>query len=123
MANINTVFSSGNALKGADLPKGKRIKVTIEKVTLQTYDNKEEGGVPEQKLQLHFVGKEKYMVCNKTNAVMIAGVYGEETDDWMGREIYLFFDPSVQYKGQVTGGIRVAVPMPEPTAEDGDAPF
>ena len=50
----------------------------------------------------------KLMVLNGTNQRMIAKVLDtEETDEWVGRKIVLWDDESVEFKGQVVGGIRV----------------
>ena len=53
----------------------------------------------------------KGLVLNSTNAQLIAGIVkSEETDDWIGKQVVLFNDPSVSYAGKVTGGIRVRAP-------------
>ena len=57
------------------------------------------------------------MVLNWTNISRIALVTGQEhTDGWTGKMIVLFNDKAVMYKGKLTGGIRVQVPV-EPTTD------
>lgn len=48
------------------------------------------GGRKSKKPILHFEGKEKGFVCNKTNAKTIAAMYGVHTEDWVGKKIILF---------------------------------
>jgi hypothetical protein len=63
----------------------------------------------DQKLVLQFQGKDKTMICNKTNANRIAYLYGEDTDGWIGREIVLCSE-FVEYQGRTVKGLRVKPP-------------
>ncbi len=59
----------------------------------------------------------KPMVLNTTNGQLIAHVTGsEETDDWVGKKITLYNDPSVSFGGKLTGGIRVQIPQAQGVA-------
>ena len=59
----------------------------------------------------------KPLVLNKTNGGRIAHVLGsDESDDWMGKQIDLWNDPSVEFGGQLMGGVRVLVPQPTVSA-------
>lgn len=50
------------------------------------------------------------LALNKTNAGMIAAIYGPETQGWMGHQIELF--PSMtEFQGQPTSCIRVRQPQ------------
>ena len=62
---------------------------------------------------LHFVGKDKALILNKTNTNMIAYRYGQETDAWMGQQIGLHVEP-VQFKDKIVDAIRVQLPTEEP---------
>ncbi len=101
-------------LKSDDIPNGKKIKVTMEHVAEEDL-----GG--ETKPILYFVGKEKGLVMNVTNANRISSVFGDETDAWAGKEIFLYKE-KVAMKGQLVDGIRVDVPRPEVTEEE-EPPF
>ena len=80
---ISDVFPS-KYLKAEDL-EGANVTVTIEEV------NREEvGPKKESKLVIRFVNTRKKMVLNKTNATTIAKLYGEETDEWLGKRIILY---------------------------------
>jgi len=47
------------------------------------------------------------MVLNSTNLHVAAKVLASDnTDDWRGKEIILFTDPNVSFKGEVVGGLR-----------------
>lgn len=61
---------------------------------------------------LFFQGKEKGLVCNKTNANNIANVYGDDTDGWLGKEIVLY-PTMVDYQGRSVSAIRVRAPQPK----------
>lgn len=63
---------------------------------------------PEYRWALHFNELEKPMVLNQTNINLINSVTStDDTDDWIGKKIVLYNDPSVSYAGKLTGGIRV----------------
>lgn len=110
----------GQYLKAADL-QGRRVQVTIEKVEMEDI-----GG--DQKPVVHFKGKDRGLVLNKTNANAIWGLTGnDDTDDWTGVAITLF--PSkTDFQGKRVDCIRVdppdakgqPKPKPEPQPVDVD---
>lgn len=63
----------------------------------------------DRKMILYFQGKDKGLVCNKTNANTIASIYGDDTDDWAGREIVLF-EAYVDFQGKSVPAVRVRAP-------------
>lgn len=68
----------------------------------------------------------KPMILNNTNWVIIAAIHGPESDDWSGKPITLFFDPTVQYMGKLVGGVRcrqAKVAANPPSAKTEDVPF
>jgi hypothetical protein len=99
MPNINEAFPS-NYIKASDL-KGRQVTVKMDRAEYETLGN-------DRKLVLYFVGKEKGMVLNKTNANNIAAVYGDDTDDWRDQEIMLF-EAMVDFQGKTVPAIRVRV--------------
>lgn len=101
MPNINEAFPS-NYIKAADL-KGRQVSVKMDRAEYEMIGN-------DKKLILYFVGKEKGMVLNKTNASNIATVYGDDTDDWRGQEIVLF-EAMVDFQGKTVPAIRVKGPV------------
>ena len=88
-------------LKSADL-KGRPHLVTISHCDMEKLGN-------DDKLILYFQGKEKGMVCNKTNFGRIAFMHGDETDDWPGCKIVLATE-LVDFQGKSTMAIRVRAP-------------
>jgi len=99
--NVNQLFP-GEFLRAADI-KGQRIMVIMEKITM------EKVGDDGDKPALHFVGKDKALILNKTNTNMIAYRYGQETDAWMGQQIALHVEP-VQFRDKIVDAIRVILP-------------
>lgn len=104
---ISAAFPS-DYLKAADL-QGRQVKVKIDRVEI-----KEIGGEP--KPILYFVGKEKGVVLNKTNASNIAAAYGDDTDDWQDAEVILF-EAMVDFQGKTVPAIRVRIPPRQPARE------
>lgn len=117
----------GQYIKAADL-QGKRVQVVIDRVEMEDI-----GG--ETKPVLHFRGKERGLVLNKTNANAIWGITGsDETDEWGGVTVVLY--PSkTDFQGKRVDCIRIdapaqpvkrqAAPRPEPVDEgdDSEVPF
>jgi hypothetical protein len=69
-------------LKATDLA-GKPALHTIEEVTLQTM------GLPgeqEQKVVVHLNGETRGLVLNKTNAGVLADLFGDESEAWIGQK-------------------------------------
>lgn len=96
-----------------------------------------EGQAAEMKACLTFAEPGvKPMVLNSTNGQIIEKILGsDETDNWRGKKIVLYNDPTIQFAGRVTGGIRARAPkqaaaaprpVPAPTSHedlDEDVPF
>lgn len=100
---LNDMFPS-NLLKAQDVTDaGGEMPLTIEKVEIKEFDA--DNGGKERKPIIYF--KEgKQMVCNKTNGNSIAELYGDETDNWLGKEITLVVR-DVDFQGKSTPAIRV----------------
>ncbi len=66
---------------------------------------------PEHKWVAYFDGEEKGLVLNKVNLERAARAMGsDDTDDWIGKPIVVFYDPNVEFGGKLVGGIRVRAP-------------
>lgn len=95
---ISDAFPS-NYLKASDL-NGKAVRVTIDSVTMEKLGD-------DQKAILHFVGKDKGLVLNKTNTYRIVEAVGsDETNDWEGWSITLYAC-KVDFQGKRVDAIRV----------------
>ncbi len=109
--DINQAFPS-KYIKAADL-KGRDVIVVIASAEIETIGD-------DRKLVLAFQGKEKTLVCNRTNALTVAELYGNDTDSWLGREVVLFAT-KVPFQGKLTDAIRVKAPPRRP-AQNGGKP-
>lgn len=100
---LSEMFPS-NLLKAQDvLDAGGEMPLVIRKIEIKEFDA--DGGGKERKPIIFFDG-EKQMVCNKTNGNAIAELYGEETDNWIGKEIVLVVR-DVDFQGKSTPAIRI----------------
>lgn len=105
--NINDVFS-GNYLKADDL-KGASPTVTIREVEIREFDDG-------KKILIHFQGKDKCLVCNKTNASILAENLGStDTDDWVGKRVQLVVK-KVEFQGKLVPAIRVVLTETAPAS-------
>ena len=115
-------------LKADDL-QGKDVTVTIQGVSMEEIG---QGAQKSVKPVISFVGKEKGLVCNKTNWNTIIKLHGDETDNWEGKRIILS-PRKVEYQGEMVLSIRVSLkaptsgpapsrsaPPPPPDAIEGD---
>jgi hypothetical protein len=98
---ISQVYPS-EFIKAADL-QDQNVRVVMDHIELREVGD-------EQKPVLYFQGKEKGLVLNKTNANNIALVYGEDTDEWVGKALILY-PTMVDYQGRSVPAIRVRVPQ------------
>ena len=95
--NINNAFPS-NYLKASEL-QGRDVTVTMANVVFETIGQ-------DRKPVLYFAGTKKGMVLNKTNSNNIAMLYGQETDNWVGKKITLF-PCMVDYQGKSVEAVRI----------------
>lgn len=86
-------------LKATDL-QGKEYELVMSHVEIVDV------GDSEHKPVLYFARTEKGLVLNKTNAEMIALMYGDETDLWSGHKITIKPD-KVQFGGRIVDAIRI----------------
>jgi hypothetical protein len=114
MPSWKTVF--GSFLKQEDLA-GRAVTVVIGSVELESVKDAESGS-SEKKLVAHFVGKDKAMIINRTNAEALEAITG--TDDfagWVGHPVVLYVDPSIKFGSKLVGGLRIrAVQQAAPPA-------
>lgn len=113
--NVNDIFPT-RFVAAADL-NGKSFTLTIRSVTLedmQSHDNK-----TVTKPVAWFTNAAKGLVLNRTNTMIIADLYGPETDDWAGKQI-IIYATKVRAFGKMEDAIRVReeIPaQPKPVAE------
>lgn len=110
---VNDLYPS-KYVRANDL-NGQAVRVTIEDCRLEHFDD-------ESKPLLAFVGKQKGLLLNKTNAGLLAAAMGDETDDWRGREVELYPD-RVMFQGRMVDAVRLRVPRPAQPAPAQQSPM
>ena len=119
--NINDAFPS-NYIKANDL-RGQAVLVQISDVVYEDIGS-------DRKPVMYFAGKDKGLVLNKTNSLMVASKHGPETDGWIGAQVELYPDKT-QFQGQMVDCLRVRIPIPpaappapalQPPADSAPAP-
>lgn len=88
-------------LKAADL-RDRNVMVVIDRVEIEDIGD-------DTKPVVYFQGKEKGLCLNKTNANNIAIALGDDTQDWIGKEIILF-PAMVDFQGRTVPAVRVRMP-------------
>lgn len=115
-------------LKAEDL-RGKKVAVTIKYVEMEKVGE-------DVRPVMSFVGKDKVLTVNKTNALMCAKLLGtDDMDEWSGKKIVLRPDVTT-FGGKPVDCIRIegapaaSTPAPEPEAlafdssdDNDDVPF
>lgn len=98
-----TTIPRADQLNADDLliQRAKTIKITSVDIRL--------GDPQGQKLVLHYEGENgrPYKPCLGMRR-LIGFVWGEESDNFVGRSMTLYNDPDVKFGGEVTGGIRIS---------------
>lgn len=61
---------------------------------------------------LHFSENIKPLIVNKSKLKPLVNEYGFDADSWIGKQVTLYFDPTVKFGKEITGGIRVKIPLP-----------
>jgi hypothetical protein len=90
-------------LKPADL-RGRTVPLMVKRFAMENM----RGG---KKPVIYFEKTDKGLVLNKTQAKMITNLLGDETDDWMGKEIAIY-PTMVDFQGRPTETIGVKGPPP-----------
>lgn len=107
--------------------------------TIQDCRLEEIQGANETKWVLYFKQHSKGMVLNTTTIRVLEQAFGDDSDNWVGKNVKVYVDPNVSFQGRVVGGLRlrppkagakapppVAPPPPPPTGGeefDDDIPF
>ena len=99
--DINSAFQS-NYLKKTDFPAPRQL--IIDAVVMENLA--QDGHPADMKVVIYFNGAPKPMVANKTICMVLAAMFGPETDSWAGKQVEVFNDVTVVFNGAV-GGLRV----------------
>ena len=109
---VSQLFPS-KYVKSTDL-SGKTVTLTIAKLVVEEMGH---GSEKERKPVLYFQKATKGLVLNRTNAMTIAGLYGDESDEWTGKRISIY-PTRVRAFGAMQDTIRVREEIPaQPRAQ------
>jgi len=106
-------LGTSNYISKSDVGKGLLL-------TIRSYEKKNVGkGKQDIQFVFYFNEHEKGFILKPTNGKLIAAVAGSaDFDDWIGKKIVLFIDPTIEFGGKITGGIRVRKPKNQPEQAD-----
>lgn len=90
-------------LKQADID-GERL-VTVKDLKKANVAREDEEA--DYKYVVFFKEFDKGMVLNATNIKRLGKALGDDTDDWLGGQVILFVDESIEFGGNVVGGLRI----------------
>lgn len=96
----DTIIAKSDRLNGEDLILSNKI-ITISKV--RKYAEK-----GENKFDVHYHGEDgrPWKPCKTMRKIMVA-LWGDNPEPYIGRQIELYYDPSVVYAGEEVGGVRI----------------
>lgn len=103
---VSALFPS-KYVKAGDL-NGKTVTLTIAKLVVEELGH---GAEKERKPILYFQKATKGLVLNRTNAMTIANLYGDEADEWTGKRISIY-PTKVRAFGTMQDAIRVREEIP-----------
>jgi hypothetical protein len=135
MPKISEIYT-GQFVNAAELPMNRRLDAVIAAATAQTIGSGDQASI---KIVLDLKAHDgrpwpKQVVLNKTNAVMLAAVMGDDTAAWTGQSIAVWREKTM-YAGKLVDGLRMAaasppsapsstaIPMSAPTAPRSRAVF
>lgn len=82
----------------------------------------EDVGGGERKAILFCQELQKGLILNVTNKNTLVSLYGEETNNWTGKPVVIWA-ADVEYKGEMTKGLRLRAPKTAPQETSGPAPM
>lgn len=80
------------------------VVMTIRGCTLESVSKTDTG---DQRWVVWFNEHKKGLRLNKTLIKLLEAGYGEHSEQWVGRRVKLYWDPTVQFGGELVGGVRM----------------
>ena len=68
------------------------------------------GGTDDKPVMTFAHGQFKPLILNNINWMTLEDAYGEDSDDWRGKPVEIYVDPSVMFAGRRVGGVRLRIP-------------
>ena len=117
MPRLGDIFPS-RFLKETDLSLP--LLLTIRRVAMEEIGR---GNDRDTKAIVSFKEIEKELTLNKTNAKRIEKFIGsDDTDAWAEVKIVVYWDPDVEFGGEIVGGVRVRAPKNQASVEQPQSP-
>ncbi len=99
-------MTNPNYMGDYSIPEGCDLIATIDYVAKEKVTGV--GGKTEEEVVAHFSDGNKPLILNKTNMKTIQKIYKTPyIEDWKGRKIQIFYDPTVKFGREVVGGLRI----------------
>lgn len=105
-------LTNPNYLGGYSIPQGQDIIVVIDYVLREEIIGT--NGKKEFEVVAHLKNGVLPFILNKTNMKTIQKLFGSAyIEDWAGRSIQVYFDPTVKFGREVLGGLRIRPIIPQ----------
>lgn len=99
-------MTNPNYMGDYSIPEGCDLIATIDYVAQENVTGV--GGKTEVEVVAHFSDGNKPLILNKTNMKTIQKIYKTPyIEDWKGRKIQIYYDPTVKFGREVVGGLRI----------------
>jgi len=114
---VSTKVIGSDWLKADDVTDGDTAVILDEAVVGDVGEDKQ------LQCTLEFKGNRRKFGFNRTNTKIMEDYVGDETQDWIGKKILLYKNPTT-FKGKPVTGVRIGVPKESVKANPGqpDAP-
>lgn len=112
-ADFDLAYGSKYLSAGDIIAQGGRKRVKIAKVEMADL-RQDNGNTTRRKFVLYFVGLDKGMVLNQTNAGIVKDALGKNSTKWVGADVGLYVE-QVPFGNKRVPGLRLKV-LSKPTA-------
>ena len=107
-------LTNPNYLGDYSIPEGRDLIAVIDYIAREKVTGA--GGKKEDEVVAH-LKNEKPFILNKTNLKTIEKIYKTPLiEDWKGRAIQIYYDPSIKFGRETVGGLRIRPFVPEQQA-------
>ncbi len=93
MVDMSTEFE-GDYLSAKDYEEGEALALTIKGVSKADFKDHEDESITVRKVVVHFNEKKPGLVLNRTNGRTLIGLYGKDSDGWLGKPVSILVSGS-----------------------------
>ena len=86
MADMTEAFQGDN-LSAKDYEEGESLTLTVKAIKCEEFDDRENEGEKVAKYVLYFNEKKPGLELNRSNGKTMIGLYGKDSDGWIGKPI------------------------------------